>query len=240
MGGCVLSDATETAVTPAPRREVYVEDALGWLRARGVLEGTSVITSLPDVSELPDTQRAGWRDWFVEAAALCALAVPDDGLVIYYQTDTKLDGAWVDKGALVGEGAARAGLRCVFHRIVLRAPAGTVTNNRAGYSHMLGFSRAGRVDPRLARADVLAQAGATTWTRGMGAQACRAACEAVRAYTPSRTVLDPFCGHGTVLAVANALGFDAVGVELGMKRAKRARALTLAQLDPLLAAKLTP
>ncbi|MEI8255492.1 MAG: SAM-dependent methyltransferase, partial [Deltaproteobacteria bacterium] len=42
-----------------------------------------------------------------------------------------------------------------------------------------------------------------------------------------RTVLDPFCGIGSMLAVANAHGMDAVGVELSAKRAARARTLTL-------------
>jgi DNA modification methylase len=46
-------------------------------------------------------------------------------------------------------------------------------------------------------------------------------------HTPTRTVVDPFCGHGSVLAVANALGLSAVGVELSPKRAKRARNLTI-------------
>jgi predicted deacylase len=64
----------------------------------------------------------------------------------------------------------------------------------------------------------------------MGLHACRAACEAVIAFTPTRVVLDPFCGHGTVLAVANALGLDAIGVELGGKRARKARALTIEAL----------
>ena len=49
-------------------------------------------------------------------------------------------------------------------------------------------------------------------------------------YAPARTVVDPFCGEGMVLAVANAMGCDAIGVELNGKRADKARAL---QIDPL-------
>jgi tRNA G10 N-methylase Trm11 len=40
--------------------------------------------------------------------------------------------------------------------------------------------------------------------------------------------LDPFCGVGTVLAVANALGLDALGVERSTKRCEQARQLTVA------------
>jgi tRNA G10 N-methylase Trm11 len=41
----------------------------------------------------------------------------------------------------------------------------------------------------------------------------------------SRTVVDPFCGHGSVLAAANAHGLSAIGVELSRRRAAKARTL---------------
>ena len=62
----------------------------------------------------------------------------------------------------------------------------------------------------------------------MGVLACRVACRYLLDETESRTVVDPFCGRGTVLAVANALGLDALGVDLSAKRCRRARALVLA------------
>ena len=37
----------------------------------------------------------------------------------------------------------------------------------------------------------------------------------------------PFCGYGTVLAVANAIGLDAVGVDLSARMARRARTLVV-------------
>jgi tRNA G10 N-methylase Trm11 len=43
--------------------------------------------------------------------------------------------------------------------------------------------------------------------------------------TPTRTIVDPFCGWGTALAVANALGMDAVGVDLSARMCRRARVL---------------
>ena len=43
--------------------------------------------------------------------------------------------------------------------------------------------------------------------------------------TPTRTIVDPFCGWGTVLAVANALGLDAVGVDIAPRMCGRARKL---------------
>jgi len=40
-------------------------------------------------------------------------------------------------------------------------------------------------------------------------------------------VIDPFCGVGTLLAVANEKGFDPFGVELSAKRAGKGRTLEL-------------
>jgi hypothetical protein len=82
---------------------------------------------------------------------------------------------------------------------------------------------------------VLPDAGAMTWVRGIGLEACRVACRWVLAETQARTIVDPFCGVGTVLAVANELGMDAVGVELNRKRAAKARTLVLGPLTGSLA-----
>jgi len=211
-----------------PRRTIHCEDALAWLAARPRLEGCSIITSLPDASELPALGGPeAWERWFEDAAALVLSRCPDEGVAIFFQSDVKRGGRWVDKGRLVQRAAEREGVPLLFHQIVCRVPPGSVTRGRAGYSHLLGFSRGARFDLRHATADVLPEAGETTWTRGMGARACRAACSFVLRHTATRTVVDPFCGHGTVLAVANAMGLDAVGVEIARKRARRARSLVL-------------
>jgi tRNA G10 N-methylase Trm11 len=65
----------------------------------------------------------------------------------------------------------------------------------------------------------------------MGLEACRLACRFVKEQTVCRTVVDPFCGRGTVLAAANEQGLDAVGVELAKKRARQAKALTVAGVE---------
>ncbi len=210
---------------PQGRRTVHCEDALAWLEARGVLAGCSLITSMPDVSEFPSLTLAGWKDWFVRTASLVLSRCPDDGVTLFYQTDIKKDGTWVDKGYLVQKAAEQSGHSLLWHKVVCRAPPGNITFGRPAYSHLLCFSRGLRLDLSKSTADVLPQAGEVTWTRGMGVQACLVACRFVLENTSTRTIVDPFCGHGSVLAVANSLGLDAVGVELSRKRAKKARAL---------------
>ncbi|MDC0712055.1 SAM-dependent methyltransferase [Stigmatella sp. ncwal1] len=215
--------------TPPGRRTVECAEAVAWLSGRGMLEGCSVITSLPDVSEFPALSLTEWKQWFLRAAALVMEKVPAEGVTLFYQTDVKHEGTWVDKGYLVSRAAEEAGCEMLFHKVVCRRPPGTVTFGRPAYSHLLGFSRGVRLELSKATADVLPDAGEVTWTRGMGVRACLAACRFIQEHTPTRTVVDPFCGHGTVLAVANALGLDAVGVELSRKRARKARALRLTE-----------
>jgi hypothetical protein len=214
----------------SPARTVHCADALQWLAEQKVLEGCSFVTSLPDASELPGLGQDAWRRWFIDAAALVFSRTPDDGAAIFYQSDVKRAGAWVDKAYLVQRAAEEAGATLLFHKIVCRRPAGSVTFGRAAYGHLLAFSRGLRQDLARSTADVLPDAGAMTWVRAIGLEACRVACRWVLAETQARTIVDPFCGVGTVLAVANELGMDAVGVELNRKRAAKARTLVLGPL----------
>lgn len=208
-----------------PRRIVHCEDGVAWLSRARLAPDHAVVTSLPDVSELPALGFDGWREWFVETAATACRAVADEAVAIFYQTDVKRDGRWVDKAHLVQLGLERAGSSLLFHRVVCRAAPGAVTFGRPAYAHLLCASRALRLPPAASSADVIARAGEMTWARAMPREACEAVARFLLAYTGCRAVVDPFCGVGTMLAIANAHGLDAVGVELSRKRAERARRL---------------
>ena len=81
------------------------------------------------------------------------------------------------------------------------------------------------------RADVLADGGFKPGSKSMGVNACVDACRFVLAETPTRTIVDPFCGWGTVLAVANMLGMEAIGVDLSARMVRKARALRIDRAD---------
>ena len=210
-----------------PSRVVHCAEALAWLRAQPVLAGCSLFTSLPDATELPGVRDQEWQRWFIEAAGLVLTRTPDDGAALFYQSDVKRGGVWIDKAYLLQKAAEQAGASLLFHKIVCRRPPGTITYGRAGYGHLLCFSRGLRQDLGHASADVLAAQGELTWVRAVGVDVCRLACRWVLAETQTRTIVDPFCGVGTALAIANQLGLDAIGVELNQKRARKARGLQL-------------
>ena len=210
-----------------PAREVHCADGVAWLAARRFGPEVAVVTSMPDSSEVPGLGFAGWKKWFVDTSALICRQLSDEGVAIFYQTDVKLDGRWVDKGFLVSLGAEAAGSSCLWHKVVCRAPAGITTFGRPAYAHLLCFSRHKRLEKGQAFADVLPRLGEMTWARAMGLDACEAIATFLTKHTATRTVVDPFCGLGTMLAVANNHGLDAIGVELSVKRAEKARLLQL-------------
>ncbi|MCX6110247.1 MAG: SAM-dependent methyltransferase [Proteobacteria bacterium] len=211
---------------PAPRVVVHSE-ALSWLTVNPAAPGSSVITSLPDVSELAPFQLDAWRAWFITAARSVIRWVPEGGVAIFYQSDIRHQQVWIDKSYLIQRAVEDEQAALIWHKIVCRSRPGTITPGRPSYSHMLCVSKTLMATPTRPGPDVLGEAGYMPWSRAMGETACRVACRFLRDETTTKTVVDPFCGEGSVLAVANALGFAALGIDLSAKRCKAARQQTL-------------
>ncbi|HWA26750.1 MAG TPA: DNA methyltransferase [Lacunisphaera sp.] len=207
---------------PPPTREIICADAIAWMQARGRIEGACAITSLPDVSELGRTLPV-WRAWFLDAVRLVVDSVPDDRAALFFQSDIKRDGAWIDKGALVTRAAEDAGARVLFHKVVCRRPPGVLTQGRPGFTHLIAVSRAMKCPDILPIPDVITDAGRSRWVRAMGVRAAAHAVRFARDQAGAELIFDPFCGVGTIPAVANALGLDALGIELSKKRCAQSR-----------------
>eukprot|EP00466_Bigelowiella_natans_P013341 jgi/Bigna1/88585/estExt_fgenesh1_pg.C_340084 len=78
--------------------------------------------------------------------------------------------------------------------------------------------------------DVLPEVGDKSWKSAMGLNACIEIVKFLHKLGHT-AVVNPFCGKGSdILAVANAFGMDAIGVEMHKKRARRARAVTAERL----------
>jgi len=220
-----------TPDSATPKREIICADAIAWMRTRGRIEGACAVTSLPDVSEIGKSL-AAWRAWFAEAVMLVVDAVPDDSAAVFFQSDIKREGEWIDKGAIVIRAAEDAGARVLFHKIVCRRPPGMLTQGRPGFTHLIAVSRAMRCPDILPIPDVIPDAGRSLWVRAMGVRAAAHGVRFARDQVGAKLVFDPFCGVGTIPAVANALGLDALGIELARKRCEQSREqkVTLADL----------
>ena len=215
-----------------PRREVHRAEALAWLAQNASNEDMGIVTSLPDFSELHELDFAAWRSWFVTAAQAVLEWVSPSSAAIFFQTDVRRHGVWVEKSHLVLRAAEAADARLLWHKIICRTPPGSVTHGRAGYSHLLCFARAARAKRGNASPDVLAEAGFKPTEKSMGVLACRLACQFLLDETAARVIVDPFCGHGTALAVANAMGLDAIGVDRSARCCSAARRLDVTRQLP--------
>lgn len=157
----------------------------------------------------------------------------EGGVTIFCQTDIRRNHTWINKSYLCHRAARELNIPLRWHKIVCRTPSGAEPDNRPGYSHLLCYSKeTPSRGPRTRYPDVLESPGHMTWSRAFGLAPCRFACQYVMSHTETRTILDPFCGKGTVLAVANECGLDAVGVEIEGKYAKNARTRMIDEVKP--------
>ena len=91
-----------------PSRVVHQGDGVAWLEQAALGPEHAVVTSLPDVSEVPLDFDA-WRAWFVGVARLACERTHPESVAVFFQTDIKHEGRWVDKAYLVQRGDT---LRC--------------------------------------------------------------------------------------------------------------------------------
>lgn len=69
--------------------------------------------------------------------------------------------------------------------------------------------------------------GEMLWAKGIGIDCCYVGLCFLRDVAGATCVLDPFCGIGTVVALANEMGMSSIGVEISRKRCRQAVRLKL-------------
>lgn len=170
-----------------------------------------------------------WACFYLEATKWCFERARAAGApAVIYSTDQKHAGRWVSSFALMMRAAERANVELVWHKIVLRRDPGKVDIHRPGFTHMAAFGGES-IKPGKATPDLIRR-GASPYPNGTGLIPARMACEfAGRA---GRVIADPFCGRGTIPAVAEALGFDSIGIDIDPAQAEAARKLTLRKATP--------
>ncbi|CAE7892724.1 BRCC3, partial [Symbiodinium necroappetens] len=235
-----------------PTRRVLQRDALEWMQELGTSgfpENSCVFTSLPDWSEIKKGQNLPlnmYVAWFRRALRLLFRACKKETIVVFYQTDICSSGQWLDKAAMICQEADMAGAALLWHKISFDPEAVDMPRrgNNADYSHLLCFLiSSGAPDPRWeatardeGRAVLsgkcsipdLVPRGRKVYAQGMGANVVTTVLSWIRKVKPTtETIVDPFCGRGTVLAVANQLGLSALGVDVDQACMKAAQRLDM-------------
>ena len=206
-------------------REVFVADAIEWLKNFDAPSGHSFLGSLPDISEFPSYSLEQWKEWFQSTAELVLEKTSPEGVTLFFQSDIRLEKLWIDKAYIIQKAAEKLGHRQLFHKIFCRVPPGVISMGRPAYSHMLCFSRTVVPNLEITSPDVIPDLGEKTWTRGIGLEASLLASTYVKKQTTTHTLVNPFCGEGSVIAAANFVGLNSIGIERSPKRAEKARAL---------------
>ena len=212
-------------------RHVFRHNTVEWLRTGRSDAGEdllpeggayNIVTGLPDISEIkPRLTPAEYEAWCEEMVARLVDGLAPEQVAIFIVTPGRYSGeggSWLDKGYLCQLGARRARARCVWQKVVLvQDSAGRRRGGvRPGFVNFLCFSRAHRVPADFATVDVLPDRGHMSWSHAIGEAACAAAVEYIVDHVGGPLV-NPFCGYGSALAVANACGIDAYGMDISLK-----------------------
>ena len=210
---------TKTRKNKKTDRQIICKDAIDWLKTQKNLD--CIVTSVPEMEEV-HLSKDKYVVFLKDAAKLCMEAVKDTGYVIFLQTDRKQKG-WIDKSYIISDAAASLKIPMIWHKIALRQNVGTSGLFRPTFSHMLCYSKKGKVGPVFP--DVL-ERGSVTYENAFGMDAVAAVLEYVKKQG-AKTVVDPFVGSGTTVALANKMGLKGIGVDIDPKQCKKAMALVL-------------
>ncbi len=203
-------------------REIIRADALEWL-AETDLRG-AVVTSLPDADEI-ELSVDQWLEFYKTGLDLC-LAIADPVFVIY-ATDRLYKRRWISKATMIHEAILRAGFKPVWHKISLRREAGKIDLHRPGYSHLIAAAK-GKVGPGKRTQDVF-RPSRSIYENGAPINAARLAVSF--ALSASEVVIDPFCGRGTFVALAEYLGAKkTIGIDIDPNQCAAARRLKIKRL----------
>ena len=210
---------TKTRKNKKTDRQIFCKDAVAWLKTQKNLD--CIVTSVPEMEEV-HLSKDKYEVFLKDAAKLCMEAVKDTGYVIFLQTDRKQKG-WIDKSYIISDAACELKIPMIWHKIALRQDVGTSGLFRPTFSHMLCYSKKGKVGPVFP--DVL-ERGSVTYENAFGIEAVKAVLEYVKKQGV-KTVVDPFVGSGTTVALANKMGLKGIGVDIDPKQCKKAMTLVL-------------
>jgi SAM-dependent methyltransferase len=200
-------------------RKVVCQDALKWLSSNKMLE--CIVTSMPEMEEV-NLKIKEYESFFRSAAKACFTSMAPNGYCIFLQTDRKYHG-WVDKGYWITDEARAMGFHTVWKKIALTKEVGKADLFRPTYSTMLCFTKDGNVGKLFP--DVI-YSGEKTYTHAFGVDSVTMCIEYAKSQGV-KGVVDPFCGSGTTLAVANKLGLHAIGVDISKEACAAARKLKI-------------
>ena len=188
-------------------REVVCADSNIWMVDRRF---KIIITSLPDMEEV-GMNLEDWQEWMKLTCRNLINSLEPESIIFFYQTDRKYKGKIIDKKTLISQIFLEQGFNNILSKIVLKVPANKTVLFRPSYTNLFAFSK--KITSGKPTPDVI-DAGQMVYKNAMGFNAVKCCVDFLNKKGIKGTVVDPFCGSGSVLKITNDLGFDAVGVDI--------------------------
>lgn len=201
------------------KREIVCDDAHNWLKNNK--NNLAIITSLPDMEEVR-LDKNNWISWIKDTCLLLSESLNENGIIFFYQTDRKYKGEVIDKKSIISNVFFRLGYKNIFSKIVLKQEPNTINLFRPTYTNLFAFSK--NVKSGKTTADVI-HAGKMIYKNAMGLNACRVSIDFIKTKIDTDTIIDPFCGQGSVLKISNDMGFNSIGVEILKEQCDKAKKL---------------
>lgn len=177
-----------------------------------------VVASLPTATELDMDVDVWWNEWVPWAIDAIHKARGDQPCA-FVQTDRLAGGRQYSWPARLGGDRP-----FTWHKIALTRPPGIVDLHRPTFRHVIAIGgRPGKRTP-----DVIDD-GHRLWANGTGWTTARFVAGWFATTSPGRTILNPFCGHGTFLCALEGVGVDAIGCDIDPVAISQANALLAAR-----------
>ena len=163
-----------------------------------------------------------WIHWLKMSCLAIAGMMDEKSIVFFYQTNRKFEGSIIDKKNIITNEFLAMGFNLIHSKIVLKQEPETINLFRPTFTNFFSFSKS--LGPGKPSPDVI-RCGEMIYKNAMGYNACRFAVEYVKEKKVSDTILDPFCGRGSVLKIANDLGMKSMGIDIDIKQVEHAKNL---------------
>ena len=178
-------------------------------------KATLVFTSVPDLSELPETYNVGSYQIFL-SDAMSLVSSLTNKFAVLGQSDRRQNGEIFSKAEFICEEMTR-GFKLKDHKILLKKPLGSIDMFCLTYSHVLFFSKGQGISKRQKVKAFMPDVwdfhcerrnGVVLWNEDF----VRLVIEVMT--DEGDLVIDPFAGRGTVIKVAEQMNREAIGFEI--------------------------
>ncbi len=194
------------------KRKLICTDANIWLKENKNIK--VMITSLPDPQEI-GIGRIEYNKWLISTCNNIIESLDEESVVFFYQTDRKMDGVIIDKKSIITNVFHNNGFDTIMSKIVIKQKVGTPNFTRMTFTNLFGFSK--KYKSGSVTFDTMYQ-GKMKYKNAMSETAINVLLDYIKKKLPDETIVDPFCGRGSVLDVFNENGFNVIGVDIDQEQ----------------------